>query len=103
MNNKKNKFKAACLQMTTGCDLNESISFLRDKLTHAKEMGVDIVVTPEQTLLMEKNSKALFSKISYPDDDIGLKKLQSLIKELELIVIIGSISIKYSDLSLIHI
>jgi len=83
--------------MTTGCDLNESISFLRDKLINAKEMGVDIVVTPEQTLLMEKNSKALFSKISYPDDDKGLKKLQSLIRELELIVIIGSISIKYSD------
>ena len=41
MNSKKNKFKAACLQMTKGCDLNESISFLREKLTYAKEMGVD--------------------------------------------------------------
>ncbi|MEL0231984.1 MAG: carbon-nitrogen hydrolase family protein [Hyphomicrobiales bacterium] len=97
MSNKKNKFKAACLQMTTGCDLDESISFLREKLTLAKEMGADVVVTPEQTLLMEKNSKTLFSKISYPDDDQGLKKLQSLIRELELIVIVGSISIKYSD------
>jgi predicted amidohydrolase len=97
MSNKKNKFKAACLQMTTGCDLDESISFLREKLTLAKEMGADVVVTPEQTLLMEKNSKTLFSKISYPDDDNGLKKLQSLIRELELIVIVGSISIKYSD------
>lgn len=97
MNSKKNKFKAACLQMTTGCDLNKSLSFLREKLTHAKDMGVDIVVTPEQTLLMEENSKALFSKISYPNDDEGLKKIQSLIKELELIVIIGSISIKHSD------
>jgi len=83
--------------MTTGCDLDESISFLREKLTLAKEMGADVVVTPEQTLLMEKNSKTLFSKISYPDDDNGLKKLQSLIRELELIVIVGSISIKYSD------
>ncbi len=91
------KFKVACVQLTTGTDVSESLDLLEKHLLTAKRQGADLVVTPEQTLLMAKDKFSLFQNISYEDKDFGLRKLKEIIKEVGLFVIIGSISIKYSE------
>ena len=93
----KNKFKVACLQMTTGMDINKNLSILYKKMKKAKARGADLIITPEQTLLMAKNKKQLFDQISIEEDDFGLSKIKEIVRELSVYTIIGSISIKYDN------
>ena len=93
----KNKFKVACLQMTTGMDINKNLSILYKKMKKAKARGADLIITPEQTLLMAKNKKQLFDQISIEKEDFGLSKIKEIVKELSVYTIIGSISIKYDN------
>ncbi|MGI9313051.1 MAG: carbon-nitrogen hydrolase family protein [Alphaproteobacteria bacterium] len=93
----KNKFKVACLQMTTGMDINKNLSILYKKMKKAKARGADLIITPEQTLLMAKNKKQLFDQISIEKDDFGLSKIKEIVREFSVYTIIGSISIKYDN------
>ena len=63
----------------------------------AKARGADLIITPEQTLLMAKNKKQLFDQISIEEDDFGLSKIKEIVRELSVYTIIGSISIKYDN------
>lgn len=94
---KKNKFKVACLQMTTGMDINQNLSTLYKKMKKAKAHGADLIITPEQTLLMTKNKTQLFNQISIEKDDFGLSKIKEIVRELKVYTIIGSISIQYDN------
>ena len=60
---KSHNFRVACIQMTTGTRISENLSVLENRLHEAKEKGADLIVTPEQTLLMAKNKDSLFENI----------------------------------------
>ncbi|MDG2186947.1 MAG: carbon-nitrogen hydrolase family protein [Hyphomicrobiales bacterium] len=92
-----NKFKVACLQMTTGTNIADNLSILSKRLKIAKDMGANLIITPEQTLLMAENKTQLFNQISNEKEDFGLKEIRKIIKHLGVFVIIGSLSIKYNN------
>ncbi len=94
---KSHNFRVACIQMTTGTRISENLSVLENRLHEAKEKGADLIVTPEQTLLMAKNKDSLFENISYADKDFGLRELRVIVKRVGAFVIVGSISIKYNE------
>ena len=94
---KNHNFRVACIQMTTGTRISENLSVLENRLHEAKEKGADLIVTPEQTLLMAKNKDSLFENISYADKDFGLRELRVIVKRVGAFVIVGSISIKYNE------
>lgn len=90
-------FKVACIQLTTGTNIDLNLSHVVELIKSAKYSGANLIITPEQTLLMAKSKEQLFDKISYEDDDKSILTFCDLALELNIFLIIGSLSIKIND------
>lgn len=89
-------FKAACVQMCTGKDIDRNIEIASDLIRQAAAQGADFIVTPEQTALMELGSKALFANVVSEKDDRAIAAFSSLAQDLGVWLLIGSLAIKLS-------
>ena len=92
-----NRFKVACIQMNTGMDISKNLDNLQKKMEFAANSGANLIVTPEQTLLMAKNKAHLKANIEYEDSDFGLRAIKQITSQIGVHVIIGSLSIKFND------
>lgn len=86
--------KAAMIQMRTGVDVSDNISFLRSALKSAKENGALIAFTPEMTSLLDKRPGELEGKVQLESDDFALSEIRGIAKELGIIVQVGSLPIR---------
>ena len=59
----KKTIKAACIQMCSSTDLEINIKSAISLITEAAKQGAELIITPEMTTLLERNSEALFEKI----------------------------------------
>ena len=90
-------FKAACVQLRTGQDMQANIADAVSLIRKAAGEGADYVLTPEQTSLMELKPKALFSQVRTEDNDLALPAFRALAAELGVWLHIGSLAIRLSD------
>lgn len=90
-------FKAACVQLQTGQDLAQNYSDAESLIREAAGQGARYVQTPEQTMLMELSSKALFHKICHEENDPYLPRFYALAKELGIWLHLGSIAVRIAD------
>jgi deaminated glutathione amidase len=93
----KKTIKAACIQMCSSTDLEINIKSAVSLITEAAKQGAELIITPEMTTLLERNSERLFKKVKTEDEDISLAIFSKLAVELHVDLVIGSIPIKISD------
>jgi deaminated glutathione amidase len=90
------KFNVACVQLCAGRDVAANVAIASDMIADAARQGAQLIVTPEQTTLMEHKSKDLLAKAMAQDEDTGLKAFRSLAEKLEKWLLIGSLAIRLS-------
>lgn len=86
-------FKAACVQLQTGQELDENYQLAEQLIRQAAGGGAQYVQTPEQTMLMELKSKALFAGIKSEGDDPYIPRFMALAKELNIWLHLGSVAV----------
>ncbi len=93
----KDKFRAGLVQMRSGRSIQENLAQVEAFIREAAAKGADFIQTPENTLLMEANSKQLLEKITPEEATEGLAVFSRLAHELGVWLHIGSIAIKLDD------
>lgn len=91
---KKNIIKAACIQMCSSINIRENIESAKELITKAVQEGAELIVTPEMTTLLDRNSDRLLKAAQTEDEDISLPIFSKLAKDLSVDLVIGSIPIK---------
>ena len=92
----KKTIKAACIQMCSSTNVETNIKSAVPIITEAAKQGAELIITPEMTTLLERNSERLFEKVKTEDEDISLAIFSKLAAELDIDLVIGSIPIKIS-------
>ncbi len=93
----KHKFTAACVQLRAGRDVARNVDAALELIREAAGMGADLVLTPEQTALMELESAPLFASTVAEDVDPALRAIAALAGELGVWIIVGSIAIRVRE------
>jgi len=86
--------KAACIQLCSGTDIVANIDAAETLIRAAHKDGADFIVTPENTSLMQVDTKALFAAIKPEVETKAVDHFAALAKELGIDLLIGSMAIK---------
>lgn len=92
--------KLACIQLCTGQNVQENIDIADGFIRQAAAAGAKLVLTPEQTSLMELAGDALFENVYLQEDCPSFAHFKSLAKQLKIYLSIGSLAILNGDGSL---
>jgi deaminated glutathione amidase len=90
-------FRAACVQMRTGLDIDRNVADASALIRQAAGQGATFISTPEMTSLFEGEGAALLAKAKPENEDSALPRFRSLAEELGVWLHIGSMAIKLSD------
>jgi predicted amidohydrolase len=90
-------FRAACVQMRSGLDIEQNVREARALILAAAADGATFISTPEMTTLFEGEGAALLAKARSESDDTALPQFKALAEELGVWLHIGSMPIKLSD------
>lgn len=91
------KLKVACIQLCAGQNVQDNIDIADKHIREAAAAGAQLIVTPEQTALMELAGEALFENIYEQQDCPAFAHFKALAKELEVYLCIGSLAILNND------
>ncbi len=86
--------KVACVQMTSGGDINVNLDNAGSFIRQAASNGAAFIATPENTCHMRPLDVPL---VISEDDHIGIAFFSDLAKELEITLLIGSMLVKSLD------
>jgi deaminated glutathione amidase len=89
--------KLACLQMNTGNDLAANLTTVRSMLREAAANGAQWVLTPEYTLMMDGSGRVMRDNALPADGGASLAELRSMAKELNVWLLIGSLTLRTDD------
>lgn len=90
-------FRAACIQMRSGTDIDRNVADATAMIRQAAGQGATFVSTPEMTTLFEGEGAALLAKAKSEAEDIALPRFRALAEELGVWLHLGSMAIKLSD------
>jgi predicted amidohydrolase len=90
-------FRAACVQMRTGLDIDRNVADASALIRAAAAQGAQFVSTPEMTALFEGEGAALLAKAKSEADDTALPRFRALAEELGIWLHVGSMAIKLND------
>ena len=90
-------FRAACVQMRTGLDIDRNVRDAGALIRDAASQGATFISTPEMTALFEGEGAALLAKAKPEAEDTALPRFRALAEELGVWLHIGSMAIKLSD------
>ena len=90
-------FTAACVQMNSGREVAPNIVAAKDLIRAAHAKGAKLVVTPENTTIIEPDKKAALAKAPYEAEHPGLAAFGDLAKELGLWLVIGSMPVRAEE------
>ena len=93
---KNGKFRAACVQMCSGLDIDANIRAASALIEEAARGGADLVMTPENTSLLALDRETLLALSVSQDEDRALKAFQALAARLGRWILIGSLAIRIS-------
>ena len=90
-------FKLACIQANTGNDLAANLSSVTSIIREAAANGAQWVLTPEYTLMMDGSGRVMRDNALPADGGAPLAELQALAKELNIWLLIGSLTLRTGD------
>ncbi len=86
-------FRAACVQMCSGLDVDENIKTAKALIEEAVRGGADFIVTPENTSLLALEREFLLANTCSEQDDPALRAFRELAKTHQRWLLIGSLPI----------
>lgn len=86
--------RAAVINLRCGADIAANLDHADHYIRAAHKDGAKFIVTPENTLLMQGNTKKLFRAIKPEQETAGIAHFSALAKELGIDLLIGSMAIK---------
>jgi predicted amidohydrolase len=90
-------FKAACVQMTSERDIAPNLKLATDLIRQAAATGAKLVMTPENTTIIEPDRKLSLAKALPESSHPGLPHFADLAREHALWLLIGSMPIKLDN------
>ncbi len=92
-----NLLKVACVQMTSGQDIEKNLEKAGGLIRQASNDGAGFVATPENTCHMRSKSEQGLYKVMAQDDHIGVPFFSDLAAELGITILAGSMLVKSLD------
>jgi len=86
--------RTAVINLRCGADIAANLDHAEHYIRAAYKDGAKFIVTPENTLLMQGNTKKLFAEIKSEQETKGVAYFSALAKELCIDLLIGSMAIK---------
>jgi predicted amidohydrolase len=90
-------FRVACLQMQTGNDLEANLGNVGSMTREAARSGARFVLTPEYALMMDGSGRTMRERALEPDGAPALGELQSLARDCNVWLLVGSLTLKTED------
>lgn len=94
--------KVACVQLTSGSDINENIEKTAGFIREAASQSAKFVVTPENTCHMVFPFSKKLETAPVEEGHPGIGCFSDLAKELEISILIGSMTVKDEDGKLLN-
>ena len=92
--------KIACIQTNSTPEPDENIASVSDLIREASASGAQIITTPEVVGMLEPNRASALSKAEPEENHRVLRAFRELACDLDIWLLIGSISIKISETKL---
>lgn len=96
------RMTVACVQMTSGIDIQENMKRAEDMIRNASDQGASFVVTPENTCHIRHPALAKKATAKPIDQHEGVPFFSELSKELGITLLIGSMTVKGEDGKLLN-
>jgi predicted amidohydrolase len=90
-------FKAACLQVNAGNDLQANLDEASRLCVEARAAGAELILMPENVAMMEWGRSNIVLKAMPEDQHLALKSFQSLARELGCWLHVGSLAVLVDD------
>jgi deaminated glutathione amidase len=87
-------FTAACIQLTAGPDLAPNIAEACERIREARAAGADVVLTPENTTMIEPRRALLLEKALPEAGHPAIPAFAGLAAELGIWLLIGSLAVR---------
>jgi len=87
-------FKAACVQMTSERDIAPNLKLAEDLIRQAAATGAKLIMTPENTTIIEPDREKSLAKAVAETDHPGLPHFTELARNLGIWLLIGSMPVK---------
>src|SRR5262245_17100848 len=88
-------FKAACVQLNSAAEIAPNLESASQYIRAAA--GAQLVMTPENTTLIDPNRARAFGKTPTEDAHPGVSHFSALAKELGIWLLIGSMPVRADD------
>ena len=89
------EFKAACVQMRAGTEIEPNIDAASELIREAAGQGAQLIVTPEMTNLLDIRPGQARGKLVTEAEDISAAAFSKLAAELGIWLLIGSIAVRH--------
>lgn len=89
------EFKAACVQMRAGTEIEPNIAAASQFIREAAGQGAQLIVTPEMTNLLDIRPGQARGKLVSEADDMSAAAFSELAAELGIWLLIGSIAVRH--------
>jgi len=93
-------FRAACIQLNSGNDLDSNIREIVAQIISAAELGIDFIALPENSLLMPENRHDTFANAFPEDSHPGILALSESAALTGVWLLAGTVAVKKEDGSL---
>jgi deaminated glutathione amidase len=90
-------FRAACLQLTSAREVEPNIMAVRDLARRARDLGADLIMTPEVTDMLEPRRDALLAKVKLESEHAMLHASRDIARETGAWFLLGSAVVKLPD------
>ncbi|MGI9464645.1 MAG: carbon-nitrogen hydrolase family protein [Aestuariivirgaceae bacterium] len=94
--------RVACIQMCSGRNPAANMEAVAELVRQAAEAGAGLVVTPEMTNVIESKRDRLIEKVGCQDDDLSVKALAGLARDLGITLLAGSVALRDGDDRLVN-
>ncbi|HEV2160856.1 MAG TPA: carbon-nitrogen hydrolase family protein [Stellaceae bacterium] len=88
------RFKAACIQMTSGAAIDVNISAASELVRRAREQGADLIMTPEVSDMIEPKRALAVDKARPEDQNAMVMAFRALARETSAWLLLGSAVIR---------
>ncbi len=96
----KSSLNVACIQMTSGVDIQENIHMAAEFVKEAAKNGAEFIATPENTGAMIHDSKVRYNTAFTEEDHPAISAFSNLANSLNIWLLIGSLATKVSGTKL---
>ncbi|MEC9367433.1 MAG: carbon-nitrogen hydrolase family protein [Pseudomonadota bacterium] len=91
------RVRVGLVQMRCGREIAPNIEAAVEGIRDAVTSGAELVVTPENTNILELSTSRLFATVSHEAGNPALERLAGLARELGIWLHVGSLAVKLSD------